>query len=270
MTGNALDGDAAAGMERHSYDVLVIGAGGSGLRAAIAAHEAGATPTTGRRDFLAGAGATAAAAALGAALGQKVGANPTLPTAADLPQPAASLPALPVGLEEQVRGIDPTDPSSLQRLVEGGMFDLPKSPLLQAALERLEVVLALVEGWVDEVVGQATATRMPAAAKLQEAVRRRRAAGGPAEETFAALVGLELRPRRLRDASTLWGSLRTRQGVEARDGVWMHPHLLPTAADLDDPLGFRADATAPDALSEEDFDAELRKLLDGPSEPGDE
>ena len=102
--------------------------------------------------------------------------------------------------------------------------------------------LALVEGWVDEVVGQATAERMPAAAKLQEAVRRRRAAGGPAEQTFAALVGLELRPRRLRDASTLWGSLRTRQGTEARDGVWMHPDLLPTAADLDDPLGFREDA----------------------------
>src|SRR5213596_2664154 len=28
-------------IERHSYDVLVIGAGGAGLRAAIAAHEAG-------------------------------------------------------------------------------------------------------------------------------------------------------------------------------------------------------------------------------------
>ena len=83
---------------------------------------------------------------------------------------------------------------------------------------------------------------MPSATKLQEAVRRRRAAGGPAEQTFASLVGLELRPRRLRDASTLWGSLRTRQGTEARDGVWMHPDLLPTAADLDDPLGFREDA----------------------------
>src|ERR1700710_131682 len=33
-------------LERHSYDVLVIGAGGAGLRAAIAAHEAGA-PTAG-------------------------------------------------------------------------------------------------------------------------------------------------------------------------------------------------------------------------------
>jgi uncharacterized protein (DUF2342 family) len=98
---------------------------------------------------------------------------------------------------------------------------------------------------------------------MQEAVRRRRAAGGPAEQTFATLVGLELRPRRLRDASTLWGSLRTRQGTEARDGVWMHPDLLPTAADLDDPLGFREDASAPAELSPEDFDAELKKLLGG-------
>src|SRR6476620_3065937 len=132
-----------------------------------------------------------------------------------------------------------------------------------SGMEKLEVTLALVEGWVDEVVSQATAERMPAAAKLQETVRRRRAAGGPAEQTFATLVGLELRPRRLRDASTLWGSLRTRQGTEARDGVWMSPHLLHTAADLDDPLGFREDSVAPEELSAEEFDAGLRDLLDG-------
>jgi putative hydrolase len=167
-------------------------------------------------------------------------------------------------IEEQLRGLDLTNPESLQKLTEGGMFDLQQSPEQEAALQRLEVTLALVEGWVDEVVGQATAERMPAADKLQEAVRRRRASGGPAEQTFASLVGLELRPRRLRDASTLWGSLRTRQGAEARDGVWMSPHLLPTAADLDDPLGFREDAATPETLSDEDFDAGLRELLDGP------
>jgi len=166
-------------------------------------------------------------------------------------------------IEEQLRGIDPTNPSSMQQAFEGGLFDLAKSPAQEAALSRLEVALALVEGWVDEVVGQATAERMPAAAKLQEAVRRRRAAGGPAEQTFASLVGLEMRPRRLRDASTLWASLRTRQGPEARDGVWTHPDLLPTPADLDDPLGFREDAAAPGSLSEEDFDAGLNDLLDG-------
>jgi succinate dehydrogenase / fumarate reductase flavoprotein subunit len=47
MTGNPLSydaasADAAGGLERHRYDVVVIGAGGSGLRAAIAAHESGA------------------------------------------------------------------------------------------------------------------------------------------------------------------------------------------------------------------------------------
>jgi hypothetical protein len=45
----------------------------------------------------------------------------------------------------------------------------------------------------------------------------------------------------------------------------MHPDLLPTAADLDDPLGFREDAAAPEELSDDDFDAALRELLDGPS-----
>jgi putative hydrolase len=171
------------------------------------------------------------------------------------------------GIEEKMRSLDMSDLGAMQEAMSGGLFDLEPSPAQKAALEKLEVTLALVEGWVDEVVSQATAERMPAAAKLQETVRRRRAAGGPAEQTFASLVGLELRPRRLRDTATLWGSLRTRQGAEARDGVWMSPHLLPTAADLDDPLGFREDAVAPEELSEEEFEAGLRGLLDdGPGE----
>lgn len=179
------------------------------------------------------------------------------------------------GMEEQLRGLDPSNPAALQEALQGGLFEPKDTPAQKAALSRLEVTLALVEGWVDEVVGQATAERMPAAVKLAEAVRRRRAAGGPAEQTFASLVGLELRPRRLRDASTLWGSLRVRQGTEARDGVWMHPDLLPTAADLDDPLGFREGAVAPEELTPDEFDAGLADLLEGrlgdaPDTPPDE
>ncbi len=166
-------------------------------------------------------------------------------------------------MEQKLGEIDLANPMAMQEALTGGLFDPQPSPAQKAALEKLEVTLALVEGWVDDVVSQATEERMPAAAKLQETVRRRRAAGGPAEQTFATLVGLELRPRRLRDASVLWGSLRARQGVEARDGVWLSPHLLPSAADLDDPLGFREDSVAPEQLSEEDFDAGLRDLLDG-------
>ena len=42
MTGNRTDPGTDTGYERHQYDVVVIGAGGAGLRAAIAAHDAGA------------------------------------------------------------------------------------------------------------------------------------------------------------------------------------------------------------------------------------
>ncbi|MCW2847069.1 MAG: hypothetical protein JWR90_1043 [Marmoricola sp.] len=166
------------------------------------------------------------------------------------------------GIEQAMSQLDPTNMEAIQEALQGGLFDPQQTPAQKAALERLETTLALVEGWVDEVVGQATAERMPAATKMQEAIRRRRAAGGPAEETFAALVGLELRPRRLRDASALWGSLRSRQGQEARDAVWAHPDLLPTASDLDDPLGFREDLPEVAELSDEDFDKAVGELLD--------
>ena len=45
MTGNRMDAEpetSSHGFETHDYDVVVIGAGGAGLRAAIAAHDAGA------------------------------------------------------------------------------------------------------------------------------------------------------------------------------------------------------------------------------------
>jgi putative hydrolase len=103
-------------------------------------------------------------------------------------------------------------------------------------------LLALVEGWVDDVVREATRDRMPAANQLAETVRRRRAAGGPAEQTFATLVGLDLRPRRLRDAANLWAAVRDARGVDGRDDLWAHPDLMPGSDDLDDPIGFARDA----------------------------
>ncbi|MCW2747153.1 MAG: hydrolase [Nocardioidaceae bacterium] len=171
-------------------------------------------------------------------------------------------------IEAQIRGIDPSRPEEIQDALSQGLFEPERSPAQQAALTRLEDLLAFIEGWVDEVVTQATRDRMPSAAALAEAIRRRRAAGGPAEETFAALVGLELRPRRLREAATLWAALRDRQGTEARDAVWSHPDLMPTGLDLDDPLGFAQGETTQEAQAGDDFDSELEALLKG-EDPGE-
>ncbi len=140
--------------------------------------------------------------------------------------------------DQALLAVDPTNPESIQNALGGGLFAVEKSPEQAAALARLETALALVEGWVDDVAGGAAAGHLPNTAALGETMRRRRATGGPAEETFATLVGLELRPRRLREAATVWRWLRERRGVEGRDTIWSHPDLLPTSDDLEDPVEY--------------------------------
>lgn len=162
-------------------------------------------------------------------------------------------------IESALHEADPSDPASMQQAMSSGLFAPERTPAQQQALDRLETSLALLEGWV-EVVTDAATTALPQASALRETVRRRRALGGPAEQTFAALVGLELRPRRLRDAANLWAVIGDQLGIDGRDGVWSHPDLMPTAADLDDPLGYterRAAAEVHDA----DVDAALEQLL---------
>ncbi|AXK31532.1 hydrolase [Streptomyces armeniacus] len=163
-------------------------------------------------------------------------------------------------LEDVVGQIDPQHPEELQQALQQGMFQPEDTPEQKAALARLETALALVEGWVDAVVHSAAEPHLPSAGALRETLRRRRASGGPAEQTFATLIGLELRPRRLRDAARLWASLTDARGMEGRDGLWAHPDMLPTAEDLDDPDGF---------VHREQLDfSELDKMLGDAAESG--
>jgi putative hydrolase len=142
-------------------------------------------------------------------------------------------------LRQAMPQIDPANPEALNEALAGAALFQPEDTEQQkAALARLETVLALVEGWVATVVDAAAADRLPQADALAEAIRRRRATGGPAERTFATLVGLELRPRRLREAAAIWRGLTDARGISGRDEIWAHPDLLPTADDFDDPDGF--------------------------------
>jgi putative hydrolase len=142
------------------------------------------------------------------------------------------------GIESALQSIDPSDPEAMQSALSNSLFAPDPSPAQRAALVQLETYLALVEGWVAVVADRATSKHLPHPAALSEAVRRQRASGGSAGRIFSQLVGLELRPRRLRDAANLWAALESRGGATARDSAWAHPDLAPVAADLDDPLGY--------------------------------
>src|SRR6266700_1606691 len=142
-------------------------------------------------------------------------------------------------LQEAIPEVDITNPEALRDALAGeGLFRPEDTPAQKAALSRLETALALVEGWVATVVSAAARDRLTHADGLAEAIRRRRATGGPAERTFATLVGLELRPRRLREAASIWQGLTEARGTDGRDALWAHPDLLPAADDLENPDTF--------------------------------
>ena len=142
-------------------------------------------------------------------------------------------------LQEAIPDVDITNPEALREALAGeGLFQPEDTPAQKAALVRLETALALVEGWVATVVSAAATSRLTHADALAEAVRRRRATGGPAERTFATLVGLELRPRRLREAAAIWQGLTAARGIDGRDALWSHPDLLPASDDLENPETF--------------------------------
>ncbi len=177
------------------------------------------------------------------------------------------------GIEQLSAGFDPTsltDPSKMEELLSQGLFEPKATPEQTAALERLETMLALIEGWVSTVVTSALGDRIPGTAALSEMLRRRRATGGPAEQTFGTLVGLELRPRKMREAAALWERLTEAAGIDARDAVWNHPDLLPTTSDLDEPAAF-IDRVIGGDVSSADVDAliaEIEKETGGPETPG--
>ncbi len=163
------------------------------------------------------------------------------------------------GIEQALGAVDSSDAEQLQHALQDKLFAPHHSPAQLAALDRLETLLALVEGWVDVVTIRATAPHLPQVEALGEAVRRRRASGGPAEKTFEALVGLQLRPRRLREAANLFGALEASGGQAARDRAWAHPDVAPGPSDLDDPLGYVERSGA----HRDDVDAELDAMLRG-------
>lgn len=167
-------------------------------------------------------------------------------------------------LEDLASRFDPSSPDELRAALESGALLPQRTPEQDAALSRLENLLATIEGWVEVVTADAT-SRLPEAARIAEAVRRRRAVGGPAEQAMGSLVGLELRPRRLREAAAMWRSVTDAVGIADRDSLWDYPDLMPDAADIDDPAALvaRLQARARGEQPQRDaFDDALDALLD--------
>lgn len=131
--------------------------------------------------------------------------------------------------------------------LDSGIFTPEETPSQRAALEKLETVLALVDGWADDVTTLAAGDRIPSITALRELHRRKRATSAPAQQLFKTMLGLEVSPKLAREASAFWNRVREVRDVSARDQLWSG--ILPNATELLAPDLFLASTEIPDDLS---------------------
>ena len=161
------------------------------------------------------------------------------------------------GIEELVQEVDPADPESMEKIMEATAMMSRRTEEQEAALVRIETLLALIDGWADAVTLEA-AKRLNNSHSLAELVNRKRVSAGASEKTFEILLGLQLQPKLRREAQVMWQEIG-KLGAAKRDSLWKHPDQMPTVEEVANPFMLIARINdGPD-----DFDGELRKLLDG-------
>lgn len=153
------------------------------------------------------------------------------------------------------------DPANLGLGLPVDIFASEETATQRQAMEDLQTVLALIEGWVDEVSTRACMPNLAHVIQLRELLRRRRATTSPIEKVLKPLIGMELRPKYSRQAASLWSRLLNEQGMRQRDQVWSHPDMIPTLQDLTDPESFMSQSG--EEPEKDQVDQDLDSLLSG-------
>lgn len=159
-------------------------------------------------------------------------------------------------IQELAEQVDLNSPEQVNHVIEMSSALAARTPEQELALSRIELTLALVEGWVDSVTNEAT-KRLPSNLAMAELLRRRRSSAGVSQKTFATLLGLELTPKLVRECEALWTKVALELGSEVRDRLISHPDQLPSIEEIQDPQLLIARLSG----SGDDWDSQLRDLL---------
>lgn len=159
-------------------------------------------------------------------------------------------------IQELAEQVDLSSPEQVNHVIEMSSALAARTPEQELALSRIELTLALVEGWVDSVTNEAT-KRLPSTLAMAELFRRRRSSAGVSQKTFATLLGLELAPKLVRECEAMWTRVGSELGHEVRDRLISHPDQLPALEEIQDPQLLITRLSG----GGDDWDSQLRDLL---------
>ena len=121
---------------------------------------------------------------------------------------------------------------------EGGLVHAVAGEQRGAIIDRLQAVMAVIEGHAEHVMDAAGAAVLPSLPKLREALEKRRRDKPPLVKLLERLLGLDLKLRQYVVGKRFCDAVVRDWGIEGLNRAWSAPENLPTLSELDDPAAW--------------------------------
>ena len=146
-----------------------------------------------------------------------------------------------------------SDPARLQEMLSdpAGLTGMTVSPEQMPKLESVQAFMAIIEGYSDFVMDRAATNLLPDMERMRAAMTARREDAEQGEGALNRLLGLELKREQYRLGAEFCAQVAQRWGEDALNKLWDGPELLPTLAEVSDPLGWAARVLLDDLMGDD-------------------
>ncbi len=128
----------------------------------------------------------------------------------------------------------------LGHLRSGDLISIVTTTPERETLDRVQAVMAVIEGHAEHVMDAVAPDLLPSLPKLRAALDRRRRSQSGLSRLVARLLGLELKLRQYEQGKFFCDEIVRERGPGALHHLWSSPEVLPTLAELRDPRAWLA------------------------------
>jgi coenzyme F420 biosynthesis associated uncharacterized protein len=120
-------------------------------------------------------------------------------------------------------------------LRSGDLISILTTPSERETLDKVQAVMAVIEGHAEHVMDAVAPDLLPSLPKLREAIDKRRRSQSGLSRLVAKLLGLDLKLRQYEQGKKFCDAVVAQASVEALHYVFSAPEALPTLAEIDEP-----------------------------------
>jgi coenzyme F420 biosynthesis associated uncharacterized protein len=126
----------------------------------------------------------------------------------------------------------------VERFREGGLAALVQSGAQREVIDRMQAVMAVVEGHAEHLMDSLAPELVPEHEGLRAAMDARRAARSAPEKILMRLLGMDMKMRQYELGKAFCDAVVADGGIELLNRVWDSPEALPTTAEVTDPAAW--------------------------------